>query len=97
MVNQTSRTVTVLNDQGLHARPADMLVRCAQRFDSDIQLVKDGEPVDGKSILSVLTLAAEQGTMISIQARGPDAESAVAALAELFESKFVAEKGAAGD
>jgi phosphocarrier protein HPr len=87
-----SRTVKVLNDQGLHARPADMLFRLAVQFDSQIEFIKDGESADGKSILSIMTLAAERGSEISIKARGPDAEEAVAALAELFDSGF-AENG----
>ena len=83
-----SRSVVVLNSQGLHARPADMLVKLASEFDADIEIVKNGEHVNGKSILSVITLAAEQGTQLSITANGSDAEDAVAALAELFGRAF---------
>jgi phosphotransferase system HPr (HPr) family protein len=87
-----STTVTVTNSQGLHARPADMLVRLATQFNADIELEKDGERVDGKSILSVMTLGAEQGTQLAIRAIGPDAEEAVRALARLIVSGF-AENG----
>lgn len=87
-----STTVTVTNSQGLHARPADMLVRLATQFDAQIELEKDGERVDGKSILSVMTLGAEQGTQIAIRAIGHDAEEAVGALARLIDSGF-AENG----
>lgn len=80
--------VTVRNPQGLHARPADLFVRRASQFESRIDLIKDGERVDGKSILGVLTLVAEQGTELKIEARGPDADRAVAALVELFEKDF---------
>ena len=83
-----STTVTVTNSQGLHARPADMLVRLARQFEAEIELEKDGERVDGKSILSVMTLGAEQGTKIAIRAIGQDADEAVRALAQLIVSGF---------
>jgi phosphocarrier protein len=65
-----------------------MLVRLAMQFDSQIELEKDGERVDGKSILSVMTLGAEQGTQIAIRAIGRDAEEAVRALARLIVGGF---------
>ena len=80
--------VTVTNRQGLHARPAHALVTAASRFTSDITLIRDGEGVDGKSILSVLTLAAEQGTELTLKATGDDAEQALSVLAALFENGF---------
>ena len=82
------RTVTVCNAQGLHARPADMLVRLANRFESDIQIGKDGQLVDCKSILSILTLGAAQGTELSLSAEGPDAMLALQSISELFEAGF---------
>ena len=86
--NRTSRVVTVRNPQGLHARPADMFVRTASRFESAITIIKDGEQFDGRSILSLMTLGAEQGTQLLLQAEGPDADSALGALAELFARGF---------
>ncbi len=83
------KRVTIVNPQGLHARPADLFVRLAQRFQADIQVTKDNQFVDGKSILSILTLAAGQGTELTIGATGTDADEALAALAELVESGFV--------
>jgi phosphocarrier protein len=80
--------VTIVNPQGLHARPADLFVRRANQFVSAIEVVKDGYRVDGKSILSVLTLVAEQGTELAIEAKGPDAGSAIKALVELIEQGF---------
>ena len=80
--------VTVLNPQGLHARPADLFVKKASQFKSRIDIIKDNERVDGKSILGVLTLVAVQGTELKIEANGPDADVALAALAELFERQF---------
>ena len=85
---QVTQWVTVLNPQGLHARPADMLARAANRFQSQIDIVKDGETCDAKSILSILTLAATQGTRMELRARGVDAKAAITALAHLFEQGF---------
>ena len=83
-----SRTVVVKNREGLHARPAFILSKLANEFASTIELIRGSEPVDAKSILSILTLGAECGTEILIRASGEDAESAVAALVDLFESEF---------
>jgi len=83
-----TRTVVVRNPQGLHARPADLLVREASRYHADISLEKDGYRVDCKSILSLLTLGAQCGTEMSLYAEGADAEHAVAMIAELFENGF---------
>ncbi len=85
---RSNRLVTVTNPQGLHARPADMFVRLAMQFESTIEIVRDGDRFDGKSILSLMTLAAEQGTQLLLQAIGPDADEALAALAELFRRGF---------
>jgi phosphotransferase system HPr (HPr) family protein len=83
-----SRKVVVTNPQGLHARPADQFVRLASRFSSRVELVKGSERVDGKSILSLLTLAATEGTQLSIEATGSDAEQALEALADLVAHNF---------
>ncbi len=80
-----SRKVTVGNPQGLHARPADLFARLAKRFDSTIEVIKDGKRVDGKSILDVLTLGAGKGTPLTITASGNDAHEAVEALGRLVE------------
>lgn len=82
------RTVTVRNVQGLHARPADMLVRLANQFESEIQIGKAGQQVDCKSILSILTLGAAQGTELSLSANGPDASLALQSICDLFEAGF---------
>ena len=83
-----TRTVVVTNPQGLHARPADLFVKTALRFKSKIEVVKDSERVDGKSMLSMLTLAAMEGTKLSLEATGCDAQQALDALAELFVTNF---------
>lgn len=82
------REVTVTNAQGLHARPAHALVTLAAQFQSQVEILKDGERVDGKSILSILTLAAVRGTHLELRATGDDAEAAVAALADLISRGF---------
>lgn len=82
------RTVVVGNPQGLHARPADLFVKLASRYQSIIEVIKDGERVDGKSILAILTLAAVQGTQLRIEATGPDADAALNALADLVLRNF---------
>jgi phosphocarrier protein len=82
------RTVVVTNPQGLHARPADLFVKLASRYQATIEVIKDGERVDGKSILAILTLAAVQGTQLRLEATGPDAEVALQALTELIVRNF---------
>ncbi len=83
-----SLTVTVLNPQGLHARPADLIVRLASQFASMIEIGKQGEWADAKSILSLLTLGAAQGTELKLQATGSDASDAIKAIGELFSQGF---------
>jgi phosphocarrier protein len=82
------REATIVNQEGLHARPAARIVRLANGFAAEIQLAKDGLEVNGKSIMGVMMLAAECGSSIMIRANGPDAEQAVQALAELVASGF---------
>lgn len=89
MSEQTvSREVVVGIPQGLHARPADLLAREARRWQSRIELVGASTRADGKSILELLTLAAEAGTRLVVEATGPDADEAVAAIGRLFEQNF---------
>ena len=83
-----SREVVVANSQGLHARPADMLAREARKWQSRIELVAVAQRADGKSILEVLTLAAEAGTRLVVEATGPDARQALEAIGGLFERRF---------
>ena len=84
----SERRVTVINELGLHARPAAEFVKLASRFESDIRLAKDGDAVNGKSIMGVMTLAAECGAELTLRADGSDAEAAVAALEELVANEF---------
>ena len=80
--------VVISNPQGLHARPAELLARLAMQFESEIEVIRDDQSVDAKSILHVLTLGAAQGTEVVLQARGADAKEAVQALTRLVESDF---------
>ena len=83
-----SREVVVGIQQGLHARPADLLAREARKWQSRIELVAKTQRVDGKSILDVLTLAAEAGTRLVVEATGPDAQEALEAIGGLFDRNF---------
>ena len=79
---------TILNKLGIHARPAAQFVKTANRFQSDIYVEKDGEEVDGKSIMGLMMLAAGHGSVISVNAEGADADAALAAIADLIDRKF---------
>ena len=83
-----SEDVTVENELGLHARPAALFTRAANRFKSEVFVTRDGQQINGKSILGVMMLAAYQGTVLQIQAEGEDEREAVAALVELVKGKF---------
>jgi phosphocarrier protein HPr len=83
--------VTVQNYPGIHAHPAVLLVKRAARFRSEITVGNGALTVNGKSIMGVLMLAAEMGTVLTIRAEGPDEADAVSALVRLIESKFAEE------
>ena len=83
-----SQEVTVINKLGVHARPAALFVKTAHKFASHITVEKDGEEVNGKSIMGLMMLAAGQGSKLLITAEGPDAETAVRELEALFLRKF---------
>lgn len=80
---------TVQGELGLHARPAGRFVSLAGHFESEISVARedDEEWVSGRSVLSILSLAASQGTILRLRAEGPDAEAAVAALGELLAER----------
>lgn len=80
--------IQIRNRLGLHARPAAQFVRCASRFGAEIFVSRDSIEVNGKSIMGVMMLAAEQGAEIRIRAEGADAEEAVRELAELVSQGF---------
>ncbi|MEQ8226936.1 MAG: HPr family phosphocarrier protein [Rhodospirillales bacterium] len=83
-----SRTVTIVNMRGLHARAAAKFAQMAGEYDADIQVSKDGQTVGGRSIMGLMMLAAAPGTEIHISCEGNACESALAALTELVEAGF---------
>lgn len=82
------REVVVRNRAGIHTRPASQIVRTAARFKSEFFIIKDNYEINGKSIIGVMTLAAEQGARLLLRFSGPDEEAASAALEALFEDGF---------
>ena len=88
----TEREVVVTNRTGLHTRPASMIVREASHYDAEFLIQKDGYEINGKSIIGVMTLAAEQGATLTLVFDGGDEEEAAEALAQLFEEGFGEEK-----
>jgi phosphocarrier protein HPr len=91
MSSPLKRVVLVPNKQGMHARPAEMFVRRAQQFQSKIEIVRDGYRIEAKSIMNLLTLGAAQGTELTLEAEGSDAQEALDALAEVVEKDFLEE------
>ena len=83
-----TKHLTVINRLGIHARPAALFVKVAGKFASQINVEKDGETINGKSIMGLMMLAAAQGSKLTVTAEGPDAAAALAALEELFQKKF---------
>ena len=82
------REFDIVNERGLHARASAKFVKCAEAFDADIAVSRDGQTVPGTSIMGLMMLTAAQGTSITVTATGPQAEAALAALAALVASKF---------
>ena len=82
------REVTIQNRFGIHARPAALFVKTANRFQSDISVEKDGQRVSGKSIIGLMTIEGYQGASLRLSASGPDATEALDALEDLVLQKF---------
>ncbi len=82
------RSVEIVNQNGIHARPAAEIVKTAGRYKSQITLIREDLEVNGKSIMGVMMLAAEFGSTVQLRADGPDAEDALNALATLIANKF---------
>ena len=85
---KVKREVTIVNKLGLHARPAAMFVRVVNKHRAEIWVEKDGEQVNGKSIMGLMMLAAGQGTKLILSAEGADAEKAIQELELLIEKRF---------
>ncbi len=88
MSTSAKGTFTIVNALGLHARAAARLVKLTGTFQSDIYLEKDGQEVDGKSIMGILMLAAAKGSQVSVRTEGDDAKEAIAQIEKLFAEGF---------
>jgi phosphocarrier protein len=83
-----SNSFEIINELGLHARAAAKLVQLASQFKADVTLSKDGQFVNGKSIMGVLLLCGQKGTFVTVTAEGPDAQPVVAAIGALIADRF---------
>ena len=83
-----AKKLEIKNKLGLHARAAALLVQTVNRFQAEVKISKDGQVVDARSIMGVLTLAATQGSKIHVEAKGSDAEEALRAVEKLVDKKF---------
>ncbi len=88
MTSSARATIEIVNELGLHARAATMLVQLASTFQSDLFIGKDGTEEDGKSIMGVLLLAATRGSIIDIRATGPDSAELIKAVTDLVAKGF---------
>ncbi len=82
------REVEIVNERGLHARASAKFVKTAAQFDAAIRVHRDGQTVDGQSIMGLMMLGAGIGSMLEIEAQGPEAEAAVEALIRLVQDRF---------
>jgi phosphocarrier protein len=83
-----TRELTIANKSGIHARPAAMFVKVATRYGCDIFVEKDGEKINGKSIMGLMMLAAGPGSKVTLHVKGADANAAITELEELVNRKF---------
>lgn len=83
-----TRELPIINQRGLHARASAKFVKCAEGFDANVTVSKDGQTVPGTSIMGLMMLAASIGTSVTVEASGPQAEQAMAALENLVADKF---------
>ncbi len=83
-----TKRLEIKNRLGLHARAAALLVQTVSRFSSEVKISKDGQIVDGKSIIGLLTLGAAKGSRVRVEAKGNDAQESLKAIEELFEKRF---------
>ena len=83
-----TKELTISNKSGIHARPAAMFVKIANRFGCDIFVEKDGEKINGKSIIGLMMLAAGPGSKVTLHVKGVDAQAAIAEIEALVQRKF---------
>ena len=86
--SKASKELTIINRLGLHARPSALFVKTASRFRAEIWVEKDGERVNGKSIMGLMMLAAGQGSKLQVVCEGPDAENALSEIEAIILRKF---------
>lgn len=82
------RDITITNKLGLHARPSAQLVKIASKFKSEVSITRDDLTVNGKSIMGVMMLAAEMGTVLTFKTEGPDEKEAMDAIEQVIKSHF---------
>lgn len=82
------KTVTIINKAGMHTRPASNIVKIASKFRSDFFIIKNNYSINGKSIIGVMTLAAEQGSKLTLRFDGDDEQKAAAEVIKFFEEGF---------
>ena len=82
------KEITIVNRLGMHARPAAMFVRIASRFRCEVWVEKDGEEINGKSIMGLMMLAAGQGSKLRVRCQGPDAQEALREIDQLIAGRF---------
>jgi phosphocarrier protein HPr len=87
-----NKVLKIINEHGLHARPAAQFVKIAGKYSAEIKVIKDGLEVNGKSIMGIMMLAAEPGSEIQLIIDGEDEKEAFSALKELIENKFYEEE-----
>ena len=87
-MSKVVKKLEILNKLGLHARASALLVQTVNKFAAQVNISKDGQTADGRSIMGVLTLAATQGSKIQVEASGDDAERAIKAIEKLVEARF---------
>jgi phosphocarrier protein HPr len=85
---KAEKEMTIINRLGLHARPAAMFVRVASRHRCEVWVAKEGEEINGKSIMGLMMLAAGQGSKLRVRAEGPDAAHALHEIEQLIQSRF---------
>jgi phosphocarrier protein HPr len=87
-MDKVVKKLEIKNKLGLHARAAALLVQTINKFEAEVTISKDGQTVDGRSIMGVLTLAATHGSKIEVEAKGQQAEEALRAVEKLIDKKF---------
>jgi len=80
--------ITLKNETGLHARPASALVKAAQKYDSEVKILKDGDLYNAKSMMSILSMGASKGTVLTFQIEGSDEEKALIDIKDMINTNF---------